>query len=144
MNWRAEISREEAEKLLGERQKEIEEKLAIASGVFRREIQIRENVVNKSHLGDCSCNRPSTNNSTALERCLEKIHEARYKIRNNTYGICRECNRPVPEERLRVRPETDLCVPCKKNSSKNLLSNVGVGLGRSYEPSRQIKERVLA
>ena len=142
MEWRAEINQEEAEQLLEERQREIEEKLAIASGAFIREIQIREYETTKTHLGDCCCNRPSTNNSTTLKRCLDKIHDARRNIRNNTYGICRKCDGPVPKERLRIRPETDLCVPCKKNSSKNPLSNVGVGLGRSYEPSHQIKERV--
>lgn len=136
MEWKAEISKGGAEKLLEERQREIEETLVIASGAFRGEIQIGEYVATKSHLGDCSCNRPSTNNNTTLERCLEKIYDARENIRNNTYGICRKCNRPVPEERLRIRPETDLCVPCKKSLSKNLLSNVGVGLDFTRVPSR--------
>ena len=117
MRWKSGISKEEAEELLGKRQREIEEKLAIASGAFRREIQIGEYVFNKSHLGDCSCNRPSTNNNNAatLTRCLEKIYDAREKIENNAFGICRECDGLIPRERLRTRPETDLCVPCKNS-----------------------------
>ena len=117
MQWQAEISKKEAEILLVERQNEIEENLNIATGAFMGEIQIQEYVVNKSHLADCSCNRPSsnTNNRSALKRCLEKIQEAWVEIRDNAYGICRKCHNSIPAERLRARPETDLCVPCKNS-----------------------------
>lgn len=35
---------------------------------------------------------------------------------------CKICNNPIPEERLRAVPGTDMCVNCKDNDEKGLLN----------------------
>lgn len=42
---------------------------------------------------------------TRLERILPRIDRS-------DFGLCRECEEPIPFARLMVLPETDLCVPC--------------------------------
>ena len=45
-----------------------------------------------------------------LERALAKIDAA-------DFGLCRECDEPIPSARLMILPETDLCVQCAENMS---------------------------
>ncbi len=49
-------------------------------------------------------------------RLAAKIHSALARIDAGTFGTCVSCERPIPEERLRARPETDLCIDCKRES----------------------------
>jgi RNA polymerase-binding protein DksA len=49
-----------------------------------------------------------------LERETDQIREARQRLAEGKYGICENCGRPIPEERLRVRPEATLCVDCQR------------------------------
>jgi RNA polymerase-binding transcription factor DksA len=41
---------------------------------------------------------------------LEEVRRARRRVADGTYGICEVCGRPVPEERLEVRPWAVRCV----------------------------------
>lgn len=60
----------------------------------------------------------SYNDYLALEHSLEKdlqdINAALKRLANNTYGICRYCEKPIPEKRLLARPSSSACVQCKK------------------------------
>lgn len=47
------------------------------------------------------------------ERQLQHIDEAINAIDDGTYGTCRHCNQPIPQERLEVQPTALLCVTCK-------------------------------
>ena len=45
-------------------------------------------------------------------------------FRNNRYGICRMCNKPIGYQRLKARPESPFCLVCqteieKRHSEKN-------------------------
>jgi RNA polymerase-binding transcription factor DksA len=31
-----------------------------------------------------------------------------------SYGVCQECRRPIPTERLKARPQATLCVDCQR------------------------------
>ena len=42
---------------------------------------------------------------TRLERVLPRIEDPEF-------GLCRECEKPIPFARLMILPEADLCVPC--------------------------------
>lgn len=44
----------------------------------------------------------------------DKIRSALARIESGTFGTCVSCGQPIPEERLRARPETDLCIDCKR------------------------------
>ena len=50
----------------------------------------------------------------SLELKLKNIDLALEKIKKGKYGICEECGKEIPEERLKVSPEARLCLKCKK------------------------------
>lgn len=43
---------------------------------------------------------------------IEMLTRAIARIDNGTYGICRVCDEPIAEERLKAVPYTDLCIKC--------------------------------
>lgn len=43
---------------------------------------------------------------------LRAVDAALERIAAGTYGLCARCGRPVPAERLAVRPAAERCVPC--------------------------------
>lgn len=51
------------------------------------------------------------NNLTLIERALDRI-------RNNTYGICLGCGKPIPEARLEFIPFAALCVECQEKEER--------------------------
>lgn len=44
-----------------------------------------------------------------------KLERALSRIDHPDFGLCRECEEPIPSARLMVLPETDLCVQCAEN-----------------------------
>ncbi|MDM8526176.1 TraR/DksA C4-type zinc finger protein [Desulfococcaceae bacterium HSG8] len=46
------------------------------------------------------------------EYTLLKLEKALKMIDNPDFGLCRECEEPIPFARLMILPETDLCVAC--------------------------------
>ena len=44
----------------------------------------------------------------------DRINDARRALANGTYGVCRDCGRQIPPERLRVMPEAVRCVECQR------------------------------
>ena len=57
-------------------------------------------------------------NEAALKRSkytLSKLERAFAKIDHPDFGLCRECEEPIPFARLMILPETDLCVRCAEN-----------------------------
>ena len=43
---------------------------------------------------------------------LRALEHAIDLAKKGTYGICEACGQPIPEERLKIVPETTLCVGC--------------------------------
>ncbi|MFY9140920.1 MAG: TraR/DksA C4-type zinc finger protein [Thermacetogeniaceae bacterium] len=48
------------------------------------------------------------------ERRLKEIDEALSRINQGDYGICKECGREIPEERLEAVPSTPFCYDCRQ------------------------------
>jgi len=44
---------------------------------------------------------------------IEEIDAALERIRAGAYGVCGECAKPLPRERLRAIPYARLCIDCK-------------------------------
>ncbi len=44
---------------------------------------------------------------------LEQVEQAMQRLRSRSYGLCQDCGRQIPLERLRVQPDAVHCVPCK-------------------------------
>ena len=54
-------------------------------------------------------------NEAALRKAKytrQKLERALAKIDDPDFGLCRECEEPIPTARLMILPETDLCVQC--------------------------------
>lgn len=43
---------------------------------------------------------------------LSKLEQALKTIDDSDFGLCTECEEPIPFGRLMILPETDLCVAC--------------------------------
>ena len=50
-----------------------------------------------------------------LEEEERRIAEAREALANGRYGVCRDCRRPIPAERLKVMPEAVRCIDCQRH-----------------------------
>jgi DnaK suppressor protein len=45
---------------------------------------------------------------------LAQIERALARIDEGTYGVCARCGQDIPDARLEVMPEAELCVGCKE------------------------------
>lgn len=46
------------------------------------------------------------------EQRLDEIEAALTRVADGTYGTCERCGRPIPAERLELRPAARTCVTC--------------------------------
>ena len=49
----------------------------------------------------------------AMKSELEKVEKALASMDKGTYGICRNCQKEIPLERLRAYPQADTCIDCE-------------------------------
>jgi len=49
---------------------------------------------------------------------LNRLKHAYRQIDTPSYGICQECEEPIPIERLRIAPESVYCVACMNEWEK--------------------------
>jgi DnaK suppressor protein len=75
-----------------------------AIGRLTRMEAINSKSINEAALGQARDTR------SQLERALAKIDAPEF-------GLCRECDEPIPPARLMILPETDLCVQCAEKMS---------------------------
>lgn len=48
----------------------------------------------------------------SVERILGEIRAARGRLEDGTYGACVRCGRPIPPDRLELRPWAAACAGC--------------------------------
>ncbi len=72
--------------------------------------------------------------SRLVERA-NRLVEALERLRGGGYGICEECNEPIPPARLKAMPEVITCVRCQDRLERTTprLEPAGVLLGESEE-----------
>jgi len=46
------------------------------------------------------------------------LQQALAKIRAGKFGVCEECEVPIPENRLMAKPESHLCIRCQEKMEK--------------------------
>jgi RNA polymerase-binding transcription factor DksA len=96
------LKRAEHETAFGGDQREVTGELSradqhpadVADVTFQRELQLTTEII--------------------LEREAEQAREALKRSQEGTYGICENCGRRIPKERLEARPEATLCVDCQR------------------------------
>lgn len=49
-----------------------------------------------------------------VEEEATRIQEAIHRQEQGRYGICEECEREIPRERLEARPQATLCIDCQR------------------------------
>lgn len=49
---------------------------------------------------------------------LKKVQYALEKIKNNTFGICEDCDGKISDQRLKARPTATLCINCKEENER--------------------------
>jgi RNA polymerase-binding transcription factor DksA len=58
-----------------------------------------------------------------IERKVEELKKVELLItrisKEEEFGLCEECGKPIPEERLLVVPGATLCVPCQREFEKH-------------------------
>jgi YteA family regulatory protein len=52
------------------------------------------------------------------EHVLAEIDAALKRIEEGTYGICTNCGKPIPEERLDALPWATLCIDCQRDRER--------------------------
>lgn len=55
-----------------------------------------------------------------LEGMLRDVNKALERMGKDKYGICKYCDKPIEEKRLRARPISSSCVECKKTITQEL------------------------
>jgi RNA polymerase-binding transcription factor DksA len=48
-----------------------------------------------------------------LDHALRDVTSALARVKSGTYGVCRYCGKPIPEQRLLARPTSSACIACK-------------------------------
>ena len=58
---------------------------------------------------------------------IEEIEEALQRIKDGSYGICRECGKAIPKKRLKIMPFATLCIKCKEEDERrNFRASGGI------------------
>lgn len=55
-----------------------------------------------------------------LESEQRDVTDSLNRLEKGTYGICKYCQQPIDEQRLRARPTSSSCVACKKALTQEL------------------------
>lgn len=56
----------------------------------------------------------------ALEKKLRDVRKSLKRIEDGSYGICKYCEEPIEEGRLKARPAAGSCVSCKKTLTQEV------------------------
>ena len=59
-----------------------------------------------------------------LRQEMASVDHTLEKIEKGTYGICDNCGKPIPPERLEALPQANLCIECKGLLAKNGKSSI--------------------
>ena len=68
----------------------------------------RMEAINSKSINEAALNK--------AKRTLSKMERALIRINDPDFGLCRECEEPIPFARLMIVPESDLCVRCAEAS----------------------------
>ena len=97
------------------RQTELDHRLAEQHGGLTRAERARELLEQEAD------NAPERENELGLDMTLTDLEEreraaiklALARLRNGEYGLCKDCDREIPFDRLRVEPWALRCVGCE-------------------------------
>lgn len=90
---------------------------------FRSQLESSGDITNiPTHIADISNDAISHDITLGLMRnevqVSKEIEEALVRIKENSYGICEQCQKPIAKKRLDYVPYTRLCIHCKTEQEK--------------------------
>jgi RNA polymerase-binding transcription factor DksA len=53
-----------------------------------------------------------------LKNRASKIRKALSRVEEGTYGICKQCGKPIHPDRLAILPDTKICIECARGEDK--------------------------
>lgn len=53
----------------------------------------------------------------SVSRVLKEIEAAFGRVQDGSYGICQDCAKPIPAERLEILPYVRCCVGCRRRTT---------------------------
>jgi RNA polymerase-binding protein DksA len=81
-----------------------------------------EDAVYDNHLADTATGTYDRELDYTLEEnsehVLAEIDAALKRIGDGTYGVCTNCGKQIPEERLDARPWATLCIECQRERER--------------------------
>ena len=81
-----------------------------------------EDAVYDNHLADTATETYDRELDDTLEEnsghVLAEIDAALKRIEEGTYGVCSNCAKPIPEERLEALPWATLCIDCQRERER--------------------------
>ena len=81
-----------------------------------------EDAVYDNHLADTATETYDRELDYTLEEnsehVLAEIEAALKRIEEGTYGLCSNCGKPIPEERLEALPWATLCIDCQRERER--------------------------
>lgn len=108
----------EMEGKLIEAREEILKKFISENEDFRRIV----NGLEAKDYADIAADDIATSKMEAINRHdsnrLKQIDSAVSRIHNQRYGLCLQCGKKIPEDRLRAIPYAVLCIECKNKDEK--------------------------
>ena len=72
-------------------------------------IKLKERLIRMEAINSKSVNEAALRKA---EETLSMLERAQANIDYPDFGVCRECDEPIPAARLLALPETSLCVHC--------------------------------
>jgi DnaK suppressor protein len=54
--------------------------------------------------------------SAGARAALRDVQAALWRIEDGTYGLCIDCQEPIPVERLEILPQTAVCLACHRSA----------------------------
>ncbi|MBX7232792.1 MAG: TraR/DksA C4-type zinc finger protein [Caldilineales bacterium] len=81
---------------------------------------------------------------STLEASLASVEDALRAIDRGSYGVCERCGKPIPPERLEVKPDATMCVSCQTEverlQRRGLVAAQRPRWGLDAEPGQQEEE----
>lgn len=96
---------------------ELAELLAI-SGDSCQTVELDQPIGRLSRMDAIQQQKMAKANRRNHERRLRQVTTALAVIERGDYGLCRRCEEPIGHARLKVSPETPLCLDCQRRAER--------------------------
>jgi len=109
------IDEDEFRNRLVAKQTELQRRITGTEGTERREVAQGQN--DNAQLWEVSDVRDDLDSQAATE--FGQVNQALARLDAGEYGVCMECEEPIPEPRLKALPYATLCIQCAEEAEQS-------------------------